>query len=169
MDERFLEEAIEAWQDARGLVRGEARNVPADRYAFRPTPDVRSFGELVAHILEVSELMVGELCRPDGDFLRKPFPDLIAEYATDVRDLREKEALLTALDATLERGERRFREAGAAHLAGPIRRFDGKSASRLAWMHHGISQEMYHCGQMATYARLMGLVPSLTRQIQGED
>jgi uncharacterized damage-inducible protein DinB len=166
-EQMLLEEALEAWRDARGLVVEEARNVPAERYGFRPTGSVRSFGELVAHILEVSEMMVGELCRPDGDFLRRPFPDLIAEYANDVRDLREKEPLLEALDATLERGEARFREAGAAHLVGPIRRFDGQEASRLAWMHHGIAQEMYHCGQLTLYARLLGLVPALTRRIQG--
>jgi uncharacterized damage-inducible protein DinB len=167
MEEQLLEEMLEAWKDARGLVLDEARNIPAERYDFRPTDEVRSVGELLAHILEVSEMMVGELCRPDGDFLRKPFPELIAEYAADVMELREKAQLVEALTRTLQRGQQRFREAGAAHLAAGIRRFDGQEASRLAWMHHGISQEMYHGGQLALYSRLMGLVPALTQRIQG--
>jgi uncharacterized damage-inducible protein DinB len=168
MEDRILEEMLEAWRDARGLVVDEARNIPADRYEFRPTEKVRSVGELLAHILEVSELMVGELCRPDGDFLRSPFPDLIAEYAGEVRELREKEPLLEALTRTLDEGEKKFRAAGAAHLAEPIRRFDGQRASRFAWMHHGISQEMYHGGQLALYVRMMGGVPALTKKIRGD-
>jgi uncharacterized damage-inducible protein DinB len=167
MDDRFLEEMLEAWRDARALVVDEARNIPTERYGFRPTEEVRSVGELLAHILEVSELMVGELCRPDGDFRRAPFPELIAEYAGEVRELREKGPLLEALTDTLDEGEKKFRAAGAAHLASPIRRFDGQQASRFAWMHHGISQEMYHGGQLALYVRMMGGVPALTQKIQG--
>ena len=165
----LLEEALESWSDARGLVIAEAENIPADHYSFRPTPEVRSVGELFAHILEVSEMMVGELCRPDGDFRRKPFGQLLREYASNVSSLREKDELLAALRDTLEEGERRFREAGEPHLLGLIRRFDGLKASRLSWMHHGISQEMYHGGQLATYVRLMGLVPALTKKIRGEE
>jgi uncharacterized damage-inducible protein DinB len=168
MEDRLLDEALEAWSDARGLVIDEAENIPEERYDFRPAPEVRSVGELLAHILEVSELMVGELCRPDGDFRRKPFPELLAEYDPAVRDLREKQEILDALRRTLDAGTHRFRETGGAHLAGPIRRFDGNSASRLAWMHHGISQEMYHGGQLALYTRLMGSVPALTKRIRGE-
>jgi uncharacterized damage-inducible protein DinB len=164
----LLEEALESWGDARGLVVGEAENIPAERYSFRPTPEVRSVGEMFAHILEVSEMMVGELCRPDGDFRRKPFGQLIREHAAKVSSLREKDELLAALHDTLEEGSRRFREAGEPHLLGPIRRFDGLKASRLSWMHHGIAQEMYHGGQLATYVRLMGLVPALTKRIRGE-
>jgi uncharacterized damage-inducible protein DinB len=34
-------------------------------------------------------------------------------------------------------------------------------------MHHGISHEEYHRGQLALYARLFGEVPALTKAIQG--
>ena len=76
--------------------------------------------------------------------------------------------VLAALHDTLEEGLRRFRAAGEEHLLGPIRRFDGKTASRLSWMYHGIAQEMYHGGQLALYTRLMGSVPALTKRIRGE-
>lgn len=165
---KLLGEALESWSDARDLVIGEAENIPADRYSFRPTPEVRSVAEMLAHILEVSEMMVGELCRPDGDFLRKPFEALIREHGTEVSSLRDKEELLAALRNTLEKGRRRFGKVGEQHLLGAIRRFDGARASRLSWMHHGISQEMYHGGQLATYTRLMGSVPALTKRIRGE-
>ena len=34
-------------------------------------------------------------------------------------------------------------------------------------MHHGVSHEEYHRGQLALYARLLGHVPALTKLIQG--
>ena len=163
----LLEEALEAWKDARGGVVAEVRNIPADRFDFRPEEEVRSVEELVIHIMEVSEMMVGELIRPDGSFRRKPFPELVEEYAGHIHRLSGKEDLLEALGATLEGGVSRLRRAGEIHMLGPIERFDGKRGTRLAWMHHGIAQEMYHRGQLCTYQRLMGRVPALTQRIQG--
>lgn len=164
----LLDEALDAWTDARRGVSAELENFPADRFDFRPTPETRSVAELAAHILEVSEMMVGELCREDTDFHGLPFPDLLERHAGEVRRLREKGELLEALERTLEEGCRRFRDVGELHMLQLIRRFDGELGTRLAWLHHGIAQEMYHRGQLALYARLMGLVPALTRRIQGE-
>lgn len=164
----LLEEALEAWEDARRGVVAEVENVPADRFGFRPEEEVRSVEELVLHILEVSEMMVGELTRPDGSFRRRPFPELLDEHAGALEGLSGKDDLLEALDATLERGLDRFRDAGEVHMLGSIQRFDGHRGTRLAWLHHGISQEMYHRGQLCTYQRLMGLVPALTQRIRGE-
>jgi uncharacterized damage-inducible protein DinB len=163
----LLDEAIEAWEDARNGVISEAENIPAARYDFSPAEGVRSVGELVAHILEVSELMVGELTRGDTDLHRAPWPELLEMHASNVKDLREKDDLLAAAQKTLETGTKRFREAGELHMLQMIKRFDGELGTRLAWMHHGISQEMYHRGQLTLYARLLGIEPALTKRIRG--
>lgn len=165
----LLEEALEAWEDARQGVIAEARNVPADRYDFRPEEEVRSVEELLVHIMEVSEMMVGELSRPDGSFGRKPMPELLEEYAGHLHRLSGKEELIEALQATLEGGATRLRRAGEVHMLGTIERFDGKRGTRLAWLHHGVAQEMYHRGQLCTYQRLMGRVPALTKKIRGDE
>ncbi|HKK27431.1 MAG TPA: DinB family protein [Gemmatimonadota bacterium] len=169
MFESVLDEALDAWIDAREGVIAELENVPADRYDFRPTQDVRTVAELACHIMEVSELMVGELTREDTDLRREPFPDLVARYASDVQGLTDRDEILRAARETLDRGVDCFRDVGELHMLQLIERFDGKKGTRLAWMHHGIAQEMYHRGQLCTYERLMGIVPALTRQIRGED
>lgn len=169
MFDNLLDEALDAWTDAREGVIAELENVPADRYDFRPTEGVRSVAELACHIMEISELMAGELTREDTDFHRAPFPELVAHYAGDVRDLTLKEDILPAMRETLERGRVRLREAGELHMLQLIERFDGELGTRLAWMFHGIAQEMYHRGQLCTYERLMGIVPALTKRIRGED
>lgn len=165
----LLEEALAAWGDARRGVLAEARNIPEGRYDFRPEEEVRSVRELLVHIMEVSEMMVGELTRRDGSFRRAPFPELLEEHAGHLHQLSGKDELLDALEATLEGGLARFREAGELHMLGRIEQFDGQEGTRLGWLHHGIAQEMYHRGQLCTYQRLMGLVPALTRRIRGQD
>ena len=169
MFDDLLEEALEAWTDARNGVVAELENLPAGDFDFRATPETRSVAELAVHILEVSEMMVGELCREDTDFRRLPWPELLELHAGHLYELEGKDALVQAARDTLAEGKRRFREVGELHMLQCIRRFDGELGTRLAWLHHGIAQEMYHRGQLATYARLLGHVPALTRRIRGED
>jgi hypothetical protein len=59
-----------------------------------------------------------------------------------------------------------FHESGELHMLQWIIRFDGERGTRLASFHHGISQEMYHRGQLAPYEGLLGMTPALTKLIQ---
>jgi len=164
----ILEEALEAWAYTRQGVIGEVRNVSGKDLDFRPAKGSRTFRELVLHILESGNLMAGELSRPDGDFRRKGYEALLKEHSRGIGRPKTKSDLVTALEKTHAEGDRRLREAGELAILQRITRFDGKSGTRLAWMHHGISHEEYHRGQLALYARTMGRVPALTRLILGE-
>lgn len=162
----LLEEALEAWEDARLGFLDEARNIPASRWSFRPTPEVKSVRELVVHVLEVAMMMTGELTRVDTDFHRAPWPELLRMYAGPAYRAKTRGELLGLLRSQLRDGQKRCRAAGDIHMLQAIRRFDGQPGTRLAWLHHGIAQEMYHRGQLALYARLLGLEPALTRRIR---
>jgi uncharacterized damage-inducible protein DinB len=162
----LLEESIEAWEDARNGVIAEVENIPANRFDFRPTPDNRSVTELVLHIMEVSLMMVGELIREETDLTRMSFPKLIALHSKPLEGLTTKRDLLPALRSTLRSGVKAFRDAGELHMLQFLTRFDGQRGTRFAWFHHGISQEMYHRGQLALYQRLLGITPALTKLIQ---
>jgi uncharacterized damage-inducible protein DinB len=143
------------------------KNLPESALHFRPNDQTRTTREVVQHIIESGLLMFGELSRPDGDFLRKPYPDLLEEYASGASRYRTKAALLAALKRTHADGAKRFRAAGEVAMLQTIRQFNGERAMRLTWMHHGIAHEEYHRGQLALYARLVGRVPALTKLIQG--
>lgn len=162
----LLEEALEAWEDARLGFLNEARNIPAARWDFRPTPEVKNVRELVVHVLEVAMMMTGELTREDTDFQRAPWPALLRMYAGAAYRARTRGVLLGLLRSQLRDGQKRFRGAGEIHMLQTIRRFDGKPGTRLAWLHHGIDQEMYHRGQLTLYARLLGIEPALTQRIR---
>ncbi|HEX9727995.1 MAG TPA: DinB family protein [Gemmatimonadales bacterium] len=167
MKPSLLEETLEAWRDVRSGIIDECRNIPARQYSFRPTPAVKSVHELVQHILEVSMLMTGELARPDTDLQRRPWPKLLAMYAGPAHRAKTRSDLLKLLKSQMRDAERAFRDAGELSLYQFITRFDGEQGTKLTWLQHGIAQEMYHRGQLALYARLLGLEPALTRRIRG--
>ena len=144
------------------------KNLPESALDFRPNAGTRTLREIVQHIIESGLLMSGELSRPDGDFQRKPYPALLAEYAIGVGRHRTKTALLAALKRAHADGAKRIRAAGDVAMLQTIRQFNGEPATRLSWMHHGIAHEEYHRGQLALYARLVGRVPALTKLIHGE-
>lgn len=164
----LLDEALDAWQDIRSGTIEEARVIPDDRWDFRPHPESRDVAELVRHILESTLMMVGELSREDGDFRRQPFPDFISEYAGDLPQRADPDTWRELLALHFAEGAATIRAAGELHMLQRIHRFDGQRGTRLAWFHHGIAHEYYHRGQLALYARQIGVVPALTRLIHGE-
>ena len=163
----LLEEALEAWDDTRNNLIAEAENIPAKGFPYRPTPEQRSVAELVVHIMEVSLMSIGELTRDDTNLRRMPWPKMLAHYAGDVQKLSSKRDLVAALRRTLREGTKAFERAGEVHMLQQIVRFDDQKGTRLSWFHHGIAHENYHTGQLAAYARLLGLKPALTQRIEG--
>ena len=159
----LLDEAIEAWGDARQGVIAEARNIPPSAFDFRPTPEMRSVAELVSHIVETGLMWSNELTRPTADF----FPAFIEHYASGVGRARAKGELVRLLTSSYRAGAKRIREAGEVRMLQYVRRFDGERGTRLSWMHHGVAHEEYHRAQIALYARLLGRTPALTRLIHG--
>ena len=163
----LFDEMLEAWRYTREGVIAEIENLPESVLKSAPSQLPRSGIELANHIVESGRLMAGELSRADGDFTRKPYTDLIAEHSRkgDVANTRDE--AVSILRRSLAEGEGTLRAAGLERLLEPIRQFNGIPATRLAWMHHGISHEEYHRGQIAIYARLGGEKPALTKLIEG--
>jgi uncharacterized damage-inducible protein DinB len=162
----ILEEALESWQDVRSGFIEEVGNIPGKHWGFRPVPEVRSVRELVVHVLEIAMMMTGELTREDTNFHRAPWPKLLGMYAGPAYKAKTRAELLRLLQSQLVEGEKKFRAAGELHMLQRITRFDGNRGTRMAWLLHGIDQEMYHRGQITVYARLLGFVPALTQKIQ---
>ena len=163
----LLEEALESWEDARLGFIHEVQNIPATHWDYRPTPEVKSVRELAVHVLEVAMMMTGELTREDTNFHRLPWPKLLGKYAGPAYRAKTRRELLSLLKSQLRDGIKSFQAVGELHMFQHIQRFDGSTGTRLAWLYHGIDQEMYHRGQITVYARLLGLEPALTQQIRG--
>ncbi len=163
----FLEETLEAWRDVREGIVEEVENIPEDKFDFRPAPESRTVRQLIQHILEVSMMMTGELTRADTDLHRAPFPKLVKMYAGPAHEANTKEELVGLLKTQILDAARAFRRTGELALWQFMKRFDGRLGTKMQWLHHGIAQEMYHRGQLALYARLLGREPALTQRIRG--
>jgi uncharacterized damage-inducible protein DinB len=162
----MLEEALESWEFARVGFINEVRNIPPKYWDYRPTLEMRSVQEVAVHILEIAMMMTGELTREDTNFRRAPWPRLLKMYAKPAYKAGTRAELLRLLASQLREGQKKFRAAGELHMLQCITRFDGKKGTRLAWLYHGIDQEMYHRGQITAYARLLGIEPALTKLIR---
>ncbi len=162
----LLEETLEAWEGVRRGLIEEVKVLGAAHFDAQPIAGARSVRELVLHVLEVGMMMTGELTREDTNFQRAPWPELLRMHAGPVQQPQGFDDLLQLLETTLEEAIARFRAAGELHMLQYITRFDGRRGTRLAWLNHGIAHEMYHRGQLALYARALGLEPALTRRIR---
>ena len=163
----MLDEMLESWQGTRYGLIAEVANIPAGRFGWRPTPASRSVAEQVQHILEVAMMATGEFTRPDTNLHRAPWPKLLGLYAKPAWKAKTRAQLLKLLRSQMKDAERRFRAQGEVALWQTHQRFDGLAGTKRAWIEHAIAHEEYHRAQVALYARLMGIVPALTRMIQG--
>ena len=89
---------------------------------------------------------------------RRPPGEHVHAHAGDLPEEMTPAELRGALERTHDVNLSRIRGAGEKHMATAIRRFDGGTWSRITYAFYAASHEDYHRGQLATYARSMGLV-----------
>jgi uncharacterized damage-inducible protein DinB len=130
-----------------------AAKMPEEHYAFKPSPDVRTFGELVAHIADANygfcSVVLGEK-PPEGGFDRS-IEKTKAAKAT-------KADLERTLAASFEYCDKAH--AGMTDAAGAaiVKSFFGEMA-KLSVLEFNTHHEFEHYGNMVTYMRIKGLVP----------
>jgi uncharacterized damage-inducible protein DinB len=152
-----FDEAVAMWETFRAGVIAELENIPEESWDFRPVKDARSVLELGQHIAQMAEAFATELCGPEPQFIS------VAGKARELAVGHSKQELIEYLKAKRFVGT--LRGCGDTIANGEMKSF-GKMASRLTGLWFAISHEAYHRGQLATYARALGIVPALTQQMQ---
>lgn len=127
------------WTDISDRLHAVAREFPAEKYDYQPTPDVRSFADQLRHVAFWSDYLAATV--------RGDTPDGSANtLAAD--KYPSKDGIVRALKASDEQVRTQIAK-------------DGKSsADTVVSMieHHG-----EHYGQLVMYYRLNGLVPPASR------
>lgn len=162
------EEAIEMLGFARQGTIAEAENIPDDRWDYRPHENAKSVEELVRHTIGATAMLIGEATDPEGDFKRRPPQEHLRAHGGSLPEDLTPAELRDALAAKHDVDVEKIRDAGEDLLAQGIQRFDGGTWSRLTYLFYAATHEDYHRGQLATYARMMGLIPALTKRIHGD-
>jgi uncharacterized damage-inducible protein DinB len=139
----------------RNIVRG-AEKMPESHYAFRPTPEVRTFGQLVAHIADVQFLFCSSLrdeANPNGTNLRPgDASDTIEKGKTAKQDL------VAALNAAFAYCDPPIGSLTDAHWKNPVKVL-GEGQRKATPLMLTIVHLWEHYGNMVTYLRIKGIVP----------
>ena len=158
----MIEEAIRMWELFREGVVGELENVPDDKLDWRPGDGARTLRELGLHIVAAGKGFVDELVADEANFMRLRDPRVQQSMIDALGDPKSKAELVDLVRSSGAEGFARLRENAERLETG--RMSNGQTRFSGVWF--AASHEMYHRGQVATYARGMGLVPAMTQRIQ---
>lgn len=139
------------WQQLTGYITAAAEELPESSYAYRPTEQVRSFGQLVGHVAGAQNMICAAA-------LGEPQP---AEDAVE-KAANSKAALVAALKASTEYCARAYAQTDAA-AQGKTKLF-GQEQTRLYALMLNATHNGEHYGNMVTYLRINGIVPPSSRR-----
>lgn len=133
------------WNRVMDITVRAAEKVPEESYAFKPSPDVRSFGQLVGHAA-------------DANFM---FAAMAAGEKAAPRDIEKtktsKADLVAALKESFAACDKVFGQTDA-ELAVAMK-FFGMDTNRFAVVGLMVGHNFEHYGNMVTYMRIKGIVP----------
>jgi hypothetical protein len=138
----------------RRLVETESRNtvaaaeeMPADKYAFRPTPQQITFGHLVAHMADMNYRFCSMISGAETPKMAPP------------KDTDPKDTLVPALKASFDFCAQSLAKVDDSKLGEQVPFFGGRLASRGAVMITIAQDYGDHYSMASVYLRLNGLLP----------
>ncbi|MEO7455924.1 MAG: DinB family protein [Gemmatimonadaceae bacterium] len=134
--------AHELWMTSDSYIADAAEQVPEARYGFKPTPEVRSFGEVVLHVASAHYLLCGIV---------------LGEKEKELGKLTAKADLVAALKTSIQYCEGAYAISDADAML-PATVFE-QPRTKLHALMTNAWHDNEHYGNIATYMRLMGMVP----------
>jgi uncharacterized damage-inducible protein DinB len=129
-----------------GAVIGAAQKMPEENYSFKPTPEVRSFGQLVGHVADASYMFCSQA-------MGEPNPSKDIE-----KTKTSKAALVAALKDGVAYCNKAFDSMTDAKGSQTVKLFNFDLA-KLTVLSLNSAHTDEHYGNMVTYLRLKGIVP----------
>lgn len=147
-----------------------AQDIPGEKYSFRPAPETRSVGELLAHIA----LSPSFLLQVHGEERRTSlvgfdFPAYMQRMHADEKVPRMKQQVIELLTTRGEKWATWVEGLDDNFLAEVVTMPPGANPAtktRFDMILGAKEHEMHHRGQLMLIERLLGVVPHLTRRFQ---
>ena len=127
---------------------GAAEEMPPADYAWKPTPEVRSFGQLIGHVADASYMFCGAAKKE----AKPPVKASVEKTATT------KDALKKALADAFAYCDAVYASSTDATLSQPIELF-GSKMMKFNALDINVAHLNEHYGNIVTYLRLKKLVP----------
>lgn len=138
------------WEDVANYLVQSAMDMPADNYGFKPTPAVRSFGEIIGHVAGSQNMFCAMAL---GE--KPPAEDAVEKAATT------KDALVAELKASTDYCRKAYAQP-AGSLTGMMDVF-GQQRSKQFILLMNATHDNEHYGNLVTYMRMNGMVPPSSR------
>jgi uncharacterized damage-inducible protein DinB len=144
----------------RGNISEAAEQMPADEYAFRPTPDVRSFAQLIGHVINANLFFCSQVTH-----------EKLPPGPPNYEQVTDKAALVKALGASLALCDRAYSATTDANYSEPINMAAGVGMGpaqtvRGAILMFNVAHNNEHYGNIVVYMRLKGHIPPSTANAQ---
>lgn len=143
------------YQSVRNYFIRAAEKMPEENYAFKPSPDVRSFGEQVAHVADDQY----NLCSPAKGEKRKE------AYQHIEQTLTKKADLVAALKNAFAYCDGAYDSLTDTSGTEKVM-FGGSQTSRFEVLNWNLWHTWEHYGNVVVYLRIKGLVPPTSESMQ---
>jgi uncharacterized damage-inducible protein DinB len=147
-------DAREQWKEASDYIVQSAMDMPEAKFSYKPTPAVRSFGEIIGHVAG-SQSMYCAIAMGEAP----PAEDAVEKAA------KTKAALIEAMRASSTYCARAYAQSDAA-AAATVDLF-GTPRSRLYALMSNAMHDNEHYGNLVTYLRMNGMVPPSSKPAPG--
>src|SRR5208283_1414155 len=147
-----------------------AEELPEEQYSFRPAPDTRTVGELLAHISVAYTFQYqihGEENRTSLEGF--DFPSLMQRLVAEEKVPRSKDQILEMLRSAGAKWASWIEGLSESFLGERVQMRAGMTPaakSRFEMILSVKEHEMHHRGQLMLIERMVGVVPHLTREMQ---
>jgi uncharacterized damage-inducible protein DinB len=136
------------WLGLHNYVLQSAKDVPEDKYSWKPTPEVRSFGELFAHVAGAESMFCAMALG-------------VKPPAEDAVKATSKASLISALEKSKTDCDKAYAMTDAAATA-KIDVF-GQQQTKLYALIMNATHDGEHYGNLVTYLRMNKIVPPSSR------
>ncbi len=147
------QEVLQMWNYVGGKLVTMAEDFPEDKYDYRPTPEVRTFAEMLLHIAGTNYFFIHTAQgKPLGgeDLSRENYP--------------AKAEVVAILKKSVEEGAALILQAGDEGMAQPIKfPFGNQMISQQGFWMGPVEHAGEHYGNLVVYYRLNGIVPPASR------
>ena len=124
-----------------------AEKMPEANYSFKPTPDIRSYAELIGHVADASYM-----------FCSSSLGEKSPATSSAEKTLKTKAALVEALTASFAYCDKAFAALNDEN-AGQSVKFFGSERARVGVLSFQTAHLFEHYGNIITYLRLKNIVP----------
>ena len=145
----LAKEIAASFQRASTEILDVAEAMPADKYGYKPTPEISSFGEQLVHVAGITQRFIDT-----AKGVKTEAPHHAASTKPEIMELLKK---------TFQNAQEMINPLTDAQLLEPVKFPIGdRTVTRATYWQGPLYQIRNHHGQLVVYLRMNGIVPPTT-------